>query len=72
MSVTIETILKCDGPKCYATYRDGDARENTANQQRRDSADEGWIRIVSKDYCPACKVILFPNRKERQRKLTGE
>lgn len=56
MSVTIETIITCDGslPECDGTFCDGDARHQTAGQQRSDFKDEGWVYRNGKDYCTSC------------------
>jgi len=58
MSLTIETILGCDGP-CGKTYSDGDAKHQPGKLQRESARKcEGWIHRRSKDYCKACAEKL--------------
>jgi len=68
MSVKIETIITCEGnciPECQGVYLDGDSRSFSAKRQRQDFRANGWAYIDSKDYCPVCTKIMFPDRHYR-------
>lgn len=62
MSITIETLLSCDGGvECPepGIYCDGDTREQTAEQQRKTAkVYAGWVQRGSKDFCPSCAKRL--------------
>ena len=60
MSVTVETLIFCDGAECAldGPYADGDARHSSAKQQRAGYGNDGWRHIGGKDYCPHCVLKL--------------
>lgn len=61
MTATIETIIGCDGGvECPfdGSYADGDARDQSAKEQRSKYWMEGWVYRNGKDYCPDCAERL--------------
>jgi len=56
MSVTIETLVFCDG--CGENHS-GDDRSFSAAYIRNSRKAMGWIRKGSKDYCPECAKTHF-------------
>lgn len=60
MSVTIETIITCDG--CEGTFNDGDSRNESAAIQRSEFDVSGWIYRYGRDYCPVCAARLFKKK----------
>ena len=66
MSAIKETLIFCDGNgggilandfSCPNTdaYGGGDARQQSARQQRMGYGADGWVFRAGKDYCPECK-----------------
>lgn len=65
MSVTIETIVSCDGdsPDCEGHDWSADSRSHTAAEQRQMAKEQmGWRFHKGKDYCPTC----WQFKKEKQ------
>ncbi|MFA5921220.1 MAG: hypothetical protein WC856_07995 [Methylococcaceae bacterium] len=63
MSITIETIIGCDGGKDCPTggcYLDGNMRSDTAKAQRSSYGNDvsSWVFHEGKDYCPDCAKRL--------------
>jgi hypothetical protein len=61
MSVTIETIITCDGafPGCEGNDWSADSRHETAKEQRKKARrDRGWRYRKGEDYCAHCWLIL--------------
>lgn len=56
MSVTIETIISCDGSskKCQGNDWSADARHMSATDQRKMIRKSGWHKVGNLDFCPAC------------------
>lgn len=60
MSVSVETLIFCDGEGCTrdGPYADGDARHARAKEQRKGYAMDGWRFVGGKDYCPDCAARM--------------
>lgn len=65
MSVTIETLVFCDG--CGENCS-GDDRSKTAAAIRKSRKESGWMQVGKLDYCERCTARLLKGagRKERE------
>jgi hypothetical protein len=68
MSVTIETIITCDGdsPRCVGTYCDGDVRSLSAKQQRDGFSNNDWHIVDGNDICPRCYGYLMAKKASKK------
>lgn len=67
MSITIETIITCDGnsTSCMGNDWGADYRHKNATQQRETARRElGWRCVRGKDYCPQCWKHLYPQSEK--------
>ena len=60
MSVTIQTIITCDGSTilCEGSDWSADASYTTAKEQRKRAKEMGWRKVGKRDYCPNCWSAL--------------
>ncbi len=66
MSAKIETLVICDGPICGEVYAEGDARHESASQQREGYGGDGWHFSGGKDFCQKCWEARRKNRSNTE------
>jgi CDP-glycerol glycerophosphotransferase (TagB/SpsB family) len=62
MSLTIETLIHCNG--CGKCWADSDCRNETGTKQRKEAKEAGWTCKARQDFCDTCSK-LPPNTRKK-------